>query len=211
MTTRRSDIVLAAMTLASVDMSFDPVRIQKLLFLIDREIPDLIGGPYFDFRPYNYGPFDVAVYADLETLTETSYVHTDRTWHYLRYRLTGSGRNRGATVLASLPEKASHYIERACDWILRIDFGDLLSAIYRRYPEMTVNTVVPQLAPKYSHKRQSAGTAFLTGLARSVDYIGSLDETGHWLSDTEAIGDAWRRTGDDIGAAMEKVHETGNC
>lgn len=207
MTTRRSDIVLAAMAPASAGTVFDPVRMQKLLFLIDKEIPDLIGGPYFNFQPYNYGPFDVAVYTDLETLTKMSFVHTDRTWHYLRYRLSGSGRNRGTTVLASLPERASHYIERACSWILMTDFADLLSAIYRRYPEMTVNTVVPQFVPRSSHKMQSAGNAFLTGLARSIDCMGSFDETSYRLSDAEAIADAWQRTGDDIRTAMEKCTE----
>ena len=110
-------------------------------------------------------------------------------------------------VLASLPKRASHYIGRACSWILMTDFVDLLSAIYRRYPEMTVNTVVPQLVPRSSHKTQSVGNALLTGLARSIDYMGSLDETSYRLSDAEAIADAWQRTGDDIRTAMEKNTE----
>ena len=214
MTPPRSDVVLAAMVPAPRDVWFDPVRAQKLLFLIDMEIPTLVGGPHFNFRPYNYGPFDVDVYLELEALTTDSYVHTDRAWRHLRYKLTDKGFARGTTVLASIPDRASRFIERACEWMLAASFGDLLSAIYRRYPEMTVNTLVPQLVPRPDRPRKhSAATAFLTGLARSIDYMGLLDEhpagTGSRIRDREAIGNDWRRTGNDLRIAMEKCAPQG--
>lgn len=144
MTPSRSDVVLAAMVPAPRDVWLDPVRAQKLLFLIDKEIPTFIGGPHFNFQPYNYGPFDVDVYLELEALTAESYVHTDRTWHHLRYKLTTKGVACGTSALASIPDKASRFIERACEWMLAASFSDLLSAIYRRYPEMAVNALSPQ-------------------------------------------------------------------
>jgi hypothetical protein len=39
----RSDAVLAAMAAAGENATFTPVQIQKLMFLIDREIPRLVG------------------------------------------------------------------------------------------------------------------------------------------------------------------------
>ena len=36
--------------------------VQKLLFLLDREAAEIVGGPHFRFVPYNYGPFDKGVY-----------------------------------------------------------------------------------------------------------------------------------------------------
>lgn len=214
MTPPRSDVVLAAMVPAPRDVWFDPVRVQKLLFLIDKEIPTLVGGPHFNFHPYNYGPFDVNVYLELEALTADSCVHTDRRLRYLRYKLTSKGLARGSTVLASLPERASLFVERACEWMLAASVSDLLSAIYRRYPEMTVNALPPQLIPRPSRrKRKSAAKAFLTGLARSIDYMGVLDErpvgTDSKVSDREAIANDWRRTGNDLRIAMERCAPQG--
>lgn len=206
----RSDIVLAAMVPAPRHVLFDPVRIQKLLFLIDAEVPSLVGGPHFNFQPYSYGPVDLNVYLELEALTADSYVHTDRTLRYLRFRLTSKGIVRGEALSSSLPDKASRFLERACEWILDVSHHDLLSAIYRRYPETAVNAVALQLIPRSTRrKRQSASTAFLTGLARTMDFMGLLDEhparTDGYVSDAEAIGTDWRRVGDHLRAAMGQV------
>jgi hypothetical protein len=57
----RSSLVLAALAAAGGNAAFTPVQVQKLLFLIDREAGRLVGGPHFDFLPYDYGPFDRAV------------------------------------------------------------------------------------------------------------------------------------------------------
>ena len=52
------DIVAAAFAATEPGTKFDPLRAQKLLFLIDQVVSERIGGPFFDFRPYLYGPFD---------------------------------------------------------------------------------------------------------------------------------------------------------
>ena len=64
----RSRVVLMAMAARVRGTRFDPVRIQKLLFLIDREAGTNFDGPHFDFRPYLYGPFDKAVFDELDAL-----------------------------------------------------------------------------------------------------------------------------------------------
>lgn len=206
----RADIILAAMVPAPRVVWFDPIRIQKLLFLIDKEVPSLVHGPHFNFQPYSYGPVDLAVYLELEALTADSCVHTDRTLRYLRFRLTSKGIVRGEALLSSLPDKASRFVKRACEWIWGVSLHDLLSAIYRRYPEMAVNAVALQLIPRSTRrKRQSASTAFLTGLARTMDFMGLLDErpagTDGYVSDAEAIGADWRRVGDHLRAAMGQM------
>ena len=35
-----------------------PVQAVKMLFLMEKEATDGIGGPEFNFVPYDYGPFD---------------------------------------------------------------------------------------------------------------------------------------------------------
>jgi len=54
----RGDLVLAALAAGGVGASYSPVQVQKLLFLIDREAANLVDGPHFSFRPYDYGPFE---------------------------------------------------------------------------------------------------------------------------------------------------------
>ena len=44
---------------------YSPVQVQKLLFLLDDNIPDIVEGPHFAFEPYDYGPFDTAFWNNL--------------------------------------------------------------------------------------------------------------------------------------------------
>ena len=55
----RENLVLAAFASAG-GRRHTPVQAQKLLFLLDREVPSL--GTPFKFIPYHYGPFDPEVY-----------------------------------------------------------------------------------------------------------------------------------------------------
>jgi uncharacterized phage-associated protein len=133
-------MILAA--LASSDgVLHTPVQVQKLLFLIDREIPSLVGGPLFDFQPYNYGPFDKAVYSELSTLAEEGEVAIVPQNNWLSYRLTEKGLETGKRILCSLPEQARDYIDRSSQFVRSLPFAELVSAIYAAYPEMRQNSV----------------------------------------------------------------------
>ena len=207
MARQRFDILLAAMAAGGPEARYDPVRVQKLFFLLDREIPQYIDGPYFHFEPYHYGPFDKAVYEDLDELAERGEISIDTTRRYNQYSLTDSGYERGMTVLSSLPEPAARYIEDAAKWIRFVPFKHLISAIYRQYPDMTVNSIIPQAAPGYSHASfRFAMPSFLSGMARTLDYMGTLDDYQWGMSDERldalAIYHDWSAVGDDLGAAM---------
>ncbi len=134
--------VLAAMTAGGEQASFDPAQIQKLLFLIDNEIPELIGGPHFDFKPHEYGPFDESVYAVLKSLHSKGCVHIDHTGQYPRYALTPQGFRQGTEVQQDIPTLASEYLAEASVWIRSLTFRQLLTAIYTKYPEMAINSIV---------------------------------------------------------------------
>src|SRR5437773_8648050 len=64
----RRDWLLVALTEAG-DRGLSPVQIQKTMFLFkngtDRVLDE---DQFYDFRPYNYGPFDSQIYRDLEDL-----------------------------------------------------------------------------------------------------------------------------------------------
>lgn len=137
----RGDYVLAVLSAGSEQARFSPVQVQKLFFLLDREVPDQVGGPYFSFQPYDYGPFDSKVYNELDRLELLSLV--DRVGHgsYRNYLLTPEGIRRGQTALATLPEELRRYIGDLSKWTRSLSFNQLVSEIYRRYPDMKVNSV----------------------------------------------------------------------
>ena len=210
MARQRSQIVLAAMAAGGPEVRYDPVRVQKLFFLLDREIPQYIDGPCFHFEPYHYGPFDKAVYEDLDRLAEQGKINIDTTRRYNQYSLTDSGYERGVAVLNTLPEPAARYMEDAAKWIRLVPFKHLLSAIYRQYPDMAVNSIIPQVTSGYSHASfRFPMPSFLSGLARTLDFMGTLDDyqwdTSDERLDALALYHDWSAVGDDLGAAMN-VH-----
>jgi uncharacterized protein YwgA len=119
-----------------------PVQVQKLLFLIDRNLSSLLGGPSFDFQPYHYGPFDRSVYTTLEDLAKQGLVEiTQGDGNWRDYRLTTAGQSRAARVVDGLEERAQRYVQRASVFVRSLSFPELVSAIYKAYPEMRVHSV----------------------------------------------------------------------
>ncbi len=136
----KEELVLASLSPAN-GTPHGPVQVQKLLFLIDRNLSELIGGPYFHFAPYHYGPFDKEVYSTLDVLAGNGGVQIDCAGGYRCYRLTVTGQQAGEKALETLPEAAGKYIRAASSLVRSLSFGQLVSAIYKAYPEMRVNSV----------------------------------------------------------------------
>jgi len=133
-------IVLAALQPAE-GAPYSPVQVQKLLFLLDREISQLTGGPHFDFVPYNYGPFDKRVYRVLDELDDRGLVTIRSDGPQRTYALTPKGQTTADEIFHALPEPAQEYIRRASDFVRRLTFTQLVSAIYKSYPDMQANSV----------------------------------------------------------------------
>ena len=137
---KRPELVLAAMAPAKGQLH-TPVQVQKLFFLIDRNIPTAVGGPHFAFRPYSYGPFDRAVYEELEALAAAGLCEVVKHQTWSSYRLTPLGQEQGTRALASLGEMARSYIQHVSEFVRSHTFVELVSAIYKAYPEMKANSV----------------------------------------------------------------------
>lgn len=136
----RRELVLAALSVANGAVH-TPVQLQKLFFLIDREIPSLVNGPHFQFHAYNYGPFDPSVYRELEVLELGNLAEAVPQDSWSGYRLTAEGQQLGQSYFNQLDEKARHYITQASEFVRKLSFTQLVSAIYKAYPEMRENSV----------------------------------------------------------------------
>jgi hypothetical protein len=137
----KRELILAALSANGIN-EHTPVQIQKLLFLIDKNIGHQLGGPIFNFQPYDYGPFDASIYSELRQLQSeglVSSIPTPNGWEV--YYLTSSGYEIGRNIFPMLHPNLASYISELSRFVRSLSFGELVSAIYREYPEMKVNSV----------------------------------------------------------------------
>jgi uncharacterized phage-associated protein len=138
----REQIVLAALA-SSNGATHTPVQVQKLLFLIDKQIPLAVHGPHFNFEPYDYGPFDSQVYDTLDHLNSEGLIETEfsANLRWKKYRTTEAGLEQGNRILGQLDTNTAEYIRELSSWVRGLSFADLVSSIYNAYPEMKVNSI----------------------------------------------------------------------
>jgi hypothetical protein len=136
----RDEFVLAAMVPGG-GHRYTPVQMQKLLFLIDCQIPEQVGGPHFHFEPYHYGPFDRSVYVHLDGLAAQGLVVIDYSTEPRRFTLTADGAAAGTAALNTLSVPIRNFINRTSNFVRTQSFSSLVSAIYKAFPGMRVNSV----------------------------------------------------------------------
>ena len=139
----RRDLLLAVLA-ASEGRPYTPVQIQKALFLISQNAGHVVDeGDGFNFRPYDYGPFDSAVYVESERLMaagEAKIIPSGfGSWNM--YAASDAGVVRGRQLLNRLPSETRDYILGVCEWVRRLSFNSLVKSIYDAYPEMRARSI----------------------------------------------------------------------
>src|SRR5690242_17212272 len=124
------------------ERGLSPVQLQKCLFVLGKELPAEVGDDFYDFIPYNYGPFDRLIYRDatalsLQGLLAVSAVPGQR---YNEYSLTPSGITTFESIKKFAPSKAVQFLESVVHWAQGLSFSDLVRAIYEKYPEYKANS-----------------------------------------------------------------------
>lgn len=129
---------------ASGGKPYSPVQLQKALFLLKNEEPGKeVRGEYYNFSPYNYGPFDAAIYSDARTLSDQGLIsietRPDQRWP--NYLITAAGKERAAELKKEASARAVAYLQVLAEWIHEISFQQLLKAVYSKYPAYAKNSV----------------------------------------------------------------------
>lgn len=137
----RSEILLAGLAAGGENTTYTPVQVQKLFFLLDREASTALGGPFFKFVAYDYGPFDQAVYAGLDDLARRNLASIQNTGRYRVYALSPAGQAEGLRLLAGLQPTTREYVANVAKWVRQLSFQQLVASIYNKYPEMKANSV----------------------------------------------------------------------
>ena len=141
-TLQKKDWTLLAIAFAD-GMPLSPVQLQKSLFLFGELLPDEVWSEdFYEFEPYNYGPFCSAVYRDAEALAEAGLVQIiPSAQGYLQYSATRDGLAQRDRLCGMLTEDVVGYARQLIEWVRAQSFRGLLSEIYRRYPQYRVNSV----------------------------------------------------------------------
>ncbi len=138
----RQDFLLLALALAS-DGRLTPVQIQKAMFLLAQEAGQHVGPDFYEFVPYNYGPFNSSIYDDLNLLAGSGLVTIDqsqgRSWAV--YAITGTGLQKADEIADSVAPAIRDYTKSVVIWIKAQNFAGLLRSIYAKYPSFAVNSV----------------------------------------------------------------------
>lgn len=138
----KEEIVLLVLS-SSNGGSYSPVQIQKLFFLIDKNLGKKIGGPHFDFRPYHYGPFDKNLYFVINELERKKLIEIipEQINRPRSFKLTSTGQAYGIGLLNKLKQNYKDYISKVDSFVRETSFQDLVLAIYKEYPEMKEKSI----------------------------------------------------------------------
>jgi uncharacterized protein YwgA len=140
---RRDEVALVVLSLAK-GASFTPVQIQKAMFLAS----DKVSGAFecdsrYDFQPYDYGPFDSQVYSDVERLElrGLAQINQQPGTRWRTYAATERGVTEGWRLAEKLTSEQRTVLTKIVNLVRSLSFNDLVSAVYRAYPEMRERSV----------------------------------------------------------------------
>ena len=127
--------------------ALSPVQLQKSLFVLQKEMPAAVGTEFYQFKPYNYGPFDGAIYTDAEKLAEQNLTRIFRTDRWSEYAATPEGIKRSNELRSQVDPKALAFLRTVVEWARSLSFSDLVRAIYAKYPEMKAKSIFDSQRP----------------------------------------------------------------
>ncbi len=196
------DLVLAALAAGGQRTVYNPTHVQKFFFLIDRELAAWVDGPHFNFQPYHYGPFDRKVYDVLTGLAAKSLVTIHQENRFPVYALTDQGQLDGYVCLSKQSDEVVRCLTQCARWVRTQSFQSLLTEIYARYPDMTVNSHVPDLVERARNQRaHSPGRAFARGAGSILNFYPE-HHTTHLKSAAEALAEDWQAIGNELRNAV---------
>ena len=129
------------LTIASAKRPLEPVQLQKAIFLIGQNLKYEVGDSFYKFIPYNYGPFCQEIYADAQVLAAQGLVTISPGQKERRYAPTTDGESRAAELARAANVASVDYVKRVMAWMAELTFPQLLSAVYKQYPDWAKNSV----------------------------------------------------------------------
>jgi uncharacterized protein len=136
----KSDWLLIVLNLGK---SLSPVQLQKSLFLISKEIIIEREEEFYDFEPYDYGPFDSNIYKDAENLEKEGLIKIENPFErsHRYYCITEDGSNHLNRILSFMDKKELAKASDIVSLVKSLSFPSLIKMIYNKYPEFKVKSI----------------------------------------------------------------------
>lgn len=138
----RKDLLLMLMAIVHDD-EFTPAHLQKAAYLLLREFPEMVSKDYYQFEFVDYGVFCKDVFLDAELLKAEGYVaigwNEDRT--IKMYRAKRKGAEHSSRKFDLISVKTMDSIREKIEWLLSLDFNQLIRIFYKMYPETSLHSV----------------------------------------------------------------------
>jgi len=138
----RQDWLLLFIGLPGGPYPTDQIRVMKGMFLFSQEGPPQVRRLY-NFKPYDYGPFDTQIYHDLDLLEALGMVRSDVVSGTNRriYRLTEKAQQHFGMLETAAPEAPLAALRGIKRRVTSLSFLDLLKHVYERYPDYAAKSV----------------------------------------------------------------------
>lgn len=139
----------------------------KLVFLLRQETKLKEDRSFYDFVPYNFGPFSFTLYWDLRTLRQNGYVTTEEE----RIALCGRTRNLAEEEAEDLPASIRTAVTDVLDRYGMMKQRALVRDVYARYPWYATKSELTDLRsePPIPVKQASPAVYTIGYEGRSVD------------------------------------------
>ena len=124
------------------EKSLTPIQLQKCLFLVGRKIST--GKDYYNFKPYDYGPFALEIYRDAEELEKEGLINIvyASNFRWKLYSITPKGKKVVDEIEKRVLQSNIDMINtEIVGWVLEKGFRELVKKIYQKYPDFAVNSV----------------------------------------------------------------------
>lgn len=139
--TERRDWLLTFIGAPSGGFATDQLRVMKGMFLLSKDGPAELRELY-SFRPYDYGPFDAAVYHDLEACEAEGLIQSRPVGgNRMVYALTPAGESRVDQLRAEVGQETRTAIDQVKKHVTSLSFTELLKQVYTQHPDYAVRSI----------------------------------------------------------------------
>ena len=123
------------------DRSVQQIELMKWCFLLRHQSPSKGGSAFYDFVPYQRGPFSFTLYQEIHKLEDLNYIDNDGPY---AWRLNPEL----ATSLPPIDASVRREVERLFRNFADYTTADLIDYVYSKYPYYTVNSELQRLAER---------------------------------------------------------------
>lgn len=119
-------------------------KLQKLMFLIQNQVlgDTLYKKDHYIFEPYKFGPFSVEILDDIELLIDLKLIKKSDEDENEIFEITEIGQEKLKTIRSNIPQKILDQIEEIKKQYGKLPIQKLLTYVYQRYPEYTINSEI---------------------------------------------------------------------